>query len=101
MDQYPGDFQGNLLVSCLFSDMPPALPTIPLPDNWPEQAKSGLLFAIALAHRGVAYVRGWCADSRIARVRLAAQNDRLRAELAMLKEELRIKDARSARIPPA
>ena len=81
--------------------MPLALPSIPLPDSWPEQTKSGLLFAIALAHRGVAYVRGWCADSRIARVRLAAENDRLKAEVAMLKEELRIKDARWTRIPPA
>jgi transposase InsO family protein len=78
-----------------------ATPTIPLPDIWPEQTKSGLLFAIALAHRGVAYVRGWCADSRIARVRLAAENDRLKAEVAMLRQEVRIKDARWTRIPPA
>jgi len=33
-------------------------------------------------------------------VRLAAECERLRSEVAMLREELRIKDARLARIPP-
>jgi predicted RNA polymerase sigma factor len=34
------------------------------------------------------------------RVRLKAELDRARQELALLKEEVRIKDARMARIPP-
>ena len=71
----------------------------PLPRHWHPHAKSAVLFAIGLAHHAIACVRGACADSPIARVRLAAECDRLHAELAMLREELRIKDARMARIP--
>jgi transposase InsO family protein len=43
--------------------------------------------------------RGWAADSWNARLRLNAENDRLRQEVGLLLEELRIKDARMARIP--
>ena len=34
------------------------------------------------------------------RVRLKAENDRLRQEIALLREEIRIKDLRIVRIPP-
>ena len=46
------------------------------------------------------HVRGWCADSRIARVRLAAERDAAVSELALLAEELRILRARVGAIPP-
>jgi len=52
-----------------------------------------------MAHFVLTHVRGWCADSRIARVRLSGECDQLRSEVPMLHEELRIKDARLARIP--
>jgi putative transposase len=42
----------------------------------------------------------WCVNSRIARVRLQGEVAQLRAEVALLREELRIKDARMARIAP-
>ena len=71
-----------------------------LPDAWPAHVRSALVHAFALAHLGMTHVRGWCADSRIARVRLVAECDRLRAEVGLLREELRIKDARMARIAP-
>ena len=74
-------------------------PPIPLPPDWPQQTKSGIVHAIALAHFVLTYVRGWCANSRIARVRLAAERDILRNEVALLQEERRIKDERMARIP--
>ena len=80
--------------------MPVPRPDIPLPAAWPEHARSAVLFAIALAHYALAIARGWCANSRIARVRLAADNDRLKTEVALLREELRIKDARMAHIQP-
>jgi len=40
------------------------------------------------------YVRGWCADSRLTRVRHKAENERLTSEVELLREELRIKAAR-------
>jgi hypothetical protein len=43
--------------------------------------------------------RGWAAESWNARLRLNAENDRLRQEIGLLIEELRIKDARMAHIP--
>ena len=74
-------------------------PTIDLPKAWPQVAKSAIVHALALAHFVVVRVRGWCADSPLQRVRLAAECERLRSEVALLREELRIKDARLARIP--
>jgi hypothetical protein len=75
-------------------------PRIDLPRAWPRIAKSAIVHALALAHLVITHVRGWCADSPLRRVRLASECERLRSEVAMLREELRIKDARLARIPP-
>ncbi len=78
----------------------PPPPQIPLPKGWQGCVKSAVLHAIALAHYTIVYAPAWAADSINARVRLAAENDRLREEGALLHEELRIKDAPTARIPP-
>jgi transposase InsO family protein len=43
--------------------------------------------------------RSWAVNNWNARVRLTAENDRLRQELALLQEEMRIKDSRMLRIP--
>ena len=53
-----------------------------------------------MAHYAITYARGWAANSINARVRLAADNDRLNQESQLLREELRIKDARMAKIGP-
>ena len=71
-----------------------------LPKAWPKIAKSAILHVLALAHLVITHVRGWCLNSPLERVRLRADNERLRSEVAQLREELRIKDARLARIPP-
>ena len=47
-----------------------------------------------------AYTRGWAADSINTRIRLKAELDRAEQELALLREEMRIKDARMARLNP-
>jgi len=60
--------------------------------------KSAVLHVIALAHYAIVSARARAADSINARVRLAAQNDRLHEECALLREELRIKDVRTAQI---
>ena len=74
-------------------------PTIPLPRGWPQSVKVAILHIISLAQFGMAYTRGWAVNSPIARIRLKTENERLKQLLALLKEELRIKDARMARIP--
>ncbi len=67
---------------------------IPLPKAWPERARSAIIHVISLAHAAIVCARGWAANSPIARVRLRGQLDEARAEIALLNEELRIKDAR-------
>ena len=47
----------------------------------------------------MAYARGWAVTGPIARIQLKAEDERLKHYLARLEEEIRIKDARMARIP--
>jgi hypothetical protein len=61
-----------------------------LPDQWPQRFKSALLHAIALA--GVAIT---AAQGRLARCQqLRARLDQAENEIALLHEELAIKDGR-------
>ncbi len=73
-------------------------PVIPLPRGWPSRVKSAMLHVISLAQFASAYTRGWAVNSQVARVRLKANNERLRQQIALLTEEIRIKDARMKRI---
>jgi transposase InsO family protein len=59
-----------------------------------------MLHVIALAQYAAVYTRSWAVDSMNGRVRLKAENDRLLEKLAQREEEIRIKDARMARIAP-
>jgi putative transposase len=52
-----------------------------------------------LAHFSLITTRSWAPNSLNARVRLKQENERLRQELALMREEARIKDARMRRIP--
>jgi len=74
-------------------------PHTDLPKGWPAFVRSALLQAISLAHLAIVHARGWAANSLNTRVRLAACLERARAEIAMLREEIRIKDARMRAIP--
>jgi putative transposase len=58
-----------------------------------------MVHTISLAQYAVAYTRSWAVNSPIVRVRLKAENDRLKQEVALLHEEARIKDARMSRVP--
>ncbi len=69
-------------------------PGIPVPAGWSEHARTAMLHVISLAQFALAYTRGWAVNSQVARVRLKAENDRLRQQVASLTEEIRIKDAR-------
>ena len=73
---------------------------IPLPRSWPQRVKSAMLRVISLGQFSMAYTRGWAVNSPIGRVRLKAENERLTQQVALLTEEIRIKDARMNRIDP-
>ena len=76
------------------------LPDIPLASAWPKNVKSAVLHVISLAQYAMVTVRGWAANSINARVRLAADNDQLNQDSQLLREELRIKDVRMAKVDP-
>ncbi len=69
---------------------------VPLPKDWPEYVRLAVIHSIALAHRAITYSRSFAINSSIERVRLAGQLDRALNENALLREEIRIKDARMA-----
>jgi transposase InsO family protein len=69
--------------------------SIPLPRGWARHVKSSLLHAISLAAMALAVAR-----DRHARSRLETELERADTEIALLKEELAIKDARWGRVPP-
>jgi len=75
-------------------------PKIALPRAWNDNVKSAMLHVISLAQFAMAYTHGWAANSINARIRLKAQCERLEQQVARLTEEIRIKDARMARLDP-
>jgi len=77
-----------------------SLPAIPLPRGWPSRVKSAILHVISLAQFTMAYTRGWAANSPNSRIRLKAELDRAHQQIALWREEVRIKDVRMGRIDP-
>ena len=75
-------------------------PRIPLPKSWPHNVKSAVLHVISLAHYVIVRARGQAASSAGSQYRISAQNERLREECALLREEIRIKDTRMEQISP-
>jgi putative transposase len=73
----------------------PTVPPLPLPKNWPQKVRSAAVHAIALARLAVTTARGQAdsADPGSGRV------SRLTEEILLIKEEMRIKDARMEGIP--
>ena len=70
-----------------------------LPRGWPRRVRSAAVHAIAMAQASLTAARGRAANRYDARLRLKQENDRLRQEISLLTEEMRIKDARMERIP--
>ncbi len=73
---------------------------IPLPKDWPNHVQAAILHVIALAHLAIVHSRSRVAHSRLTRVRLRGQLEQAENEIGLLKEEMRIKDARLARLAP-
>ena len=71
-----------------------------LPKAWTKHVRAGVLNVISLAHFAIVHARGCAMNSSIPRVRLVAELEEARAEIALFQEELRIKDARLAKIDP-
>jgi len=72
----------------------------PVPRNWPTSVRSAILHVISLGQYAIAYTRAWAVDSTNTRLSLKAKLDRANQEIALLREELRIKDARMKHLPP-
>jgi len=68
--------------------------------GWPRHVRSAVVHAISMSNVVFTVTRGHAENHFNARVRIQAQNDRLRREVSLLREELRIKDSRMERIEP-
>jgi len=86
------DFEPNL-------ELKP-LPKIPLPQGWCDLTLIALLQVITLARLAILNARNWPDGSECDGLRLRADNDRLKTEVALLERELAIKDARFNRLAP-
>ena len=75
-------------------------PRFRFPRSWTGYIRFAVLHVISLAQYATVYTRSWAANSLNARIRLKAENDRLHQEVALLEEEIRIKDARALQISP-
>jgi hypothetical protein len=73
---------------------------IPLPKKWPEHVKSAVLHTIALASTVFTATHGWTAKRTDRLVRLQAELEEVESEVALLREELSVKDARFGRVHP-
>jgi putative transposase len=77
------------------------MPALAIPRSWPRSVQVAILQVVALAQYALAYTRSWAANSSNERIRLAAKAGQLEQEVALLCEEIRIKDSRAASIPAA
>lgn len=76
-----------------------AVPAVRLPRAWKAQVRSAVLHVFSLAHAAIAEARGRVGETGTA-ARLRIDNERLRQQIALLREEIRIKDARMAQLAP-
>ena len=67
-------------------------PRIQLPAGWFRHTRSAILHVISLAQFALAHTRGWAVNSQVARVRLKAENDRLRQQVAWLAAPICIRN---------
>ena len=74
--------------------------SLPHPASWSRVARRSVLHAISVAASALAHAWSRTASRRGTPIRRAAESDRLRTELALLTEELALKDERWARSSP-
>ena len=79
---------------------PRALSSNPsFPKTWPHVARAAVLHAVSLAATAMAVLRGRMVESQRRQVRQHAEIEQLRNEITLLREELRLKDARMGAVP--
>src|SRR5712691_7578709 len=69
-----------------------------LPRGWPRRVRSAAVHAVSIAEFALTTALGWAAQSLNPRLRLRAEIERLGHEISLLREEIRIKDARMQHI---
>ena len=74
---------------------------LPVPRRWTSRVRSAAVQAISLAQFALGSARGAATERCKTPARDKAEADRLRQEIALLREEIRIKDARMERIAQA
>ncbi len=74
-------------------------PEFPLPRSWPRRVRSAVLQAISMAHFSLTCARGRAANRHRTCIWLCSENNRLRQEVNLMREEMRLKDGRMERIP--
>ena len=73
---------------------------LPVPRNWNKRVKVAILHALSLARSSFTGAVAQLSMSRRRTHRLVAEIERLKSELRLHREELRLKDARMGRVPP-
>jgi len=71
--------------------------SLSLPRGWPRRVRSAVIQVISLARTSLALTHGWASESMNGQLRRRAEGDRLQQEIQLLREEIRIKDARIPR----
>ena len=72
---------------------------IPLPHQWSGRIRTAIIHAISLAQFALTAARARPAEKRASGSRRERELERLRQEVHLLREELRLKDARMKRMP--
>jgi len=80
--------------------LPARIHSLPLPRDWPRRVRAAIVQAVSLARASLALTHGWASESLNAELRRQADEDRLRQEIQLLSEEIRIKDARMEQLEP-
>jgi putative transposase len=74
------------------------VPRMRLPEAWPRRARSAIVHAVSMARTAFVVAHTHAEHHAHPRARLQARHDRLEREVALLREELRIKDARMEKL---
>jgi hypothetical protein len=70
----------------------PPNPVLHLPRQWNTRVRSAVLYVVSLAHLALTAARAQTIERHRARTHRFCKLDRLRQELNLLREEIRLKD---------